>query len=104
MFFVECQPYVPNPFELVHVAAARARTLHRGAEPRIDSAYLSPANVALQEIAAGAFGQGDIARLLPWGQWAQQEADQMEWVEETKFLGSSKDAAAELHSPSGKLH
>jgi DNA-directed RNA polymerase subunit omega len=47
---------VENRFQLVLVAAKRARDLERGAEPRVELENDKPTVVALREIAAGAVG------------------------------------------------
>lgn len=47
---------VENRFQLVLVAAKRARDLERGAEPRVDLEKDKPTVVALREIAAGVVG------------------------------------------------
>lgn len=49
----DCLKNVKNRFELVLVAARRARQLMRGKEPRVDWDNDKPTVVALREIAAG---------------------------------------------------
>ncbi|VVC75039.1 DNA-directed RNA polymerase subunit omega [Aquicella siphonis] len=49
----DCLKNVKNRFELVIVAAKRARQLMRGKEPRVDWDNDKPTVVALREIAAG---------------------------------------------------
>ena len=65
---VDCDRFVPNCFTLVLAAAARARALNRGAEPRLPAVAAPPCELALREIAAGALGAEEIERLLlaPW--------------------------------------
>jgi DNA-directed RNA polymerase subunit omega len=63
LFTVECQPFVPNPYALVHVAAARARALRRGVPPRLKLESQSPGCIALREIAAGAFTSEELLNL-----------------------------------------
>jgi DNA-directed RNA polymerase subunit omega len=48
----DCERVIPNRFELVLLAAARAHELWRGAEPRIGSGRDKPTVLALREIAA----------------------------------------------------
>jgi DNA-directed RNA polymerase subunit omega len=48
----DCLKEIPSRFTLIHVAAQRARSLIRGAKPRIDSKNKSVVT-ALREIAAG---------------------------------------------------
>jgi DNA-directed RNA polymerase subunit omega len=64
VFTVECQRFVPNPYTLVHVAAARARALRRGAPPRLETEGHSLGYAALREIAAGAFTSDELSTLL----------------------------------------
>jgi len=59
-----CQNVLPNPFVLTVAAAARARALNAGAEPRVTAAGTSIAEIALQEIANGAFGDHELAPFL----------------------------------------
>ena len=49
----DCLKNVKNRFELVIVAAKRARQLMRGKEPKVDWDNDKPTVVALREIAAG---------------------------------------------------
>jgi DNA-directed RNA polymerase subunit omega len=49
----DCLKNVKNRFELVIIAAARARQLMRGQEPKIEWDNDKPTVVALREIAAG---------------------------------------------------
>lgn len=48
--------HIPNLFQLVMVAAKRARRLANGAEPTVDWENDKPTVVALREIAAGHIG------------------------------------------------
>ena len=48
----DCERIVPNGFELVVLAAARARQLLRGDEPRVPADGDQPPVIALREIAA----------------------------------------------------
>ena len=49
----DCQQRIENIFDLVRVAAARARRLANGAEPLVPRENEKPSVVALREIAAG---------------------------------------------------
>jgi DNA-directed RNA polymerase subunit omega len=49
----DCLSKVPNMFQLVLVAAKRARQLANGAEPTVEWENDKPTVVALREIAAG---------------------------------------------------
>ncbi|MBN9035775.1 MAG: DNA-directed RNA polymerase subunit omega [Rhizobiales bacterium] len=61
----DCQKVLPNRFALTLAAAARSRALARGAEPRLDVADYSVNELALHEIAAGAFTRDELAPFLP---------------------------------------
>ncbi|HET7608708.1 MAG TPA: DNA-directed RNA polymerase subunit omega [Gammaproteobacteria bacterium] len=52
----DCLEKVPNMFQLVLVAAKRARQLANGAHPMVDWENDKPTVVALREIAAGHIG------------------------------------------------
>ena len=59
---------VTDPFALTLAAAARARALRQGAEPRVD-ADVGPGpgpDLALAEIASGAFAKEELALVLPY--------------------------------------
>jgi len=49
----DCLPVVPNRFEMILLAAARARQLNLGAEPLVEPQRDKPTVVALREIATG---------------------------------------------------
>ena len=49
----DCQQRIENIFDLVRVAAMRARRLANGAEPLVPRENEKPSVVALREIAAG---------------------------------------------------
>lgn len=52
----DCADKIPNMFNLVLVAAKRARQLANGAEPTVEWENDKPTVVALREIAAGYIG------------------------------------------------
>ena len=52
----DCLQNVPNLFQLVLVAARRARKLANGAEPTLDWEHDKPTVLALREVAAGHVG------------------------------------------------
>ncbi len=52
----DCLQHVPNLFQLVMVAAKRARKLANGAEPTVDAENDKMTVVALREVAAGHIG------------------------------------------------
>ncbi len=49
----DCSEKIPNMFQLVLVAAKRARQLANGAEPMVDRENDKPTVVALREVAEG---------------------------------------------------
>jgi len=49
----DCLPFVPNRFEMILLAAARARQLNLGAKPLVEPQRDKPTVVALREIATG---------------------------------------------------
>ena len=51
---IDCERVIPNRFELVLLAAARARALSRGHTPYVSPDGDKPTVIALREIAAGA--------------------------------------------------
>ncbi len=60
----DAKKVVPDPFALTMAAAARARALRHGAEPRIDADVEPGPQLALSEIAAGAFAEEELAPFL----------------------------------------
>ena len=60
----DCEKFLPKRFSLALAAAARCRALHRGAEPRSRRPAASASDLALCEIADGAFSPADLALLL----------------------------------------
>jgi DNA-directed RNA polymerase subunit omega len=61
----DCQKQVPNRFGLALAAAARARALRKGVPVRVQTAGLESTEVALREIASGAFTPKEIGVFLP---------------------------------------
>jgi len=61
----DCVERVPNMFQLVLIAAKRARQLANGAEPMVDWENDKPTIVALREIAEGLIGP-DILNESPF--------------------------------------
>lgn len=64
IYTIDCERFIPNPYHLVHLAAARSRALSRGAEPRIEPHGEPPVLLALREIAEGAFTRDELPTLL----------------------------------------
>ncbi len=57
----DCSEKIPNMFQLVLVAAKRARQLANGAEPMIDWENDKPTVVALREVAEGYITESILA-------------------------------------------
>lgn len=60
----DCLRYAPNRYELVLLAAQRARELNAGNEPRIDPDGHGSPVLALQEICAGALDPDEVRERL----------------------------------------
>jgi len=60
----DCIDKIPNRYELVLIAANRARSIAHGAATTVDTNGDTPAVVALREIAQGAIPPGDRRRAL----------------------------------------
>ena len=60
----DCLEKIPNRFQLTLVAAYRARQLHNGAEPQVNTQGLRDKStvLALREIAAGKVGVEILTR------------------------------------------
>lgn len=73
----DCLQNVPNLFELVMVAAKRARRVANGAEPFVDRENDKPTVVALREIAAGLVTRDvlDEADQTPEDRMAREQAE-----------------------------
>lgn len=69
--------HIPNLFELVMVAAKRARRIANGAEPLVDRENDKPTVVALREIAAGLVSRDllDEADTTPEELLAREQAE-----------------------------
>ncbi|WP_342640238.1 DNA-directed RNA polymerase subunit omega [Rhodoligotrophos ferricapiens] len=60
----DCAKVLPNRFALTLAAAARGRALRRGAEPRSDRLAAGAGDLALHEIAEGAFTRAELGLFL----------------------------------------
>jgi DNA-directed RNA polymerase subunit omega len=60
----DCEKVLPNRFDLAVAAAARVRALSRGGEPRIRISDTGRTELALREIAAGAFEPDELAPFM----------------------------------------
>src|SRR4028119_2205355 len=65
LIVIDAKKVVPDPFALVMAAAARARALRHGAEPRASVPVEPAPDLALSEIASGAFAAEELAPFLP---------------------------------------
>ena len=61
----DCERVLPNRFAMTLAAAARSRALKRGHPPRLDRPATSTVDLALHEIAAGAFTKEELGPFLP---------------------------------------
>lgn len=61
----DCQKVLPNRFALALAAAARSRALARGAGAGLDKTNIAVSELALHEIADGAFTPDELAPFLP---------------------------------------
>ncbi len=52
----DCMEKIPNRFEMVLVAAKRARQIYSGSEPTVEEENDKPTVVALREVAEGNVG------------------------------------------------
>ena len=73
----DCLQNIPNLFELVMVAAKRARRVANGAEPFVERENDKPTVVALREIAAGLVTRDvlDEADQTPEDRMAREQAE-----------------------------
>jgi DNA-directed RNA polymerase subunit omega len=59
----DCLPYVGNRFELVLLAAKRARQIALGSQPLVPGEDDKPAVIALREIASGLITREGLAEI-----------------------------------------
>jgi DNA-directed RNA polymerase subunit omega len=71
----DCLDHIPNIFEMVMVAAKRARRVAHGADPMVELENDKPTVIALREIAEGHVGPAilDEAELTPADDLMQSE-------------------------------
>lgn len=79
----DCLSKIPNQFDLVMVAAKRARRLANGADPLVDLENDKPTVVALREIAAGLINEEILAEM------GQPEDDLLSSAEAEELLAST---------------
>lgn len=90
----DCTQNIPNMFELVLVAAKRARQLANGAEPMVEWDNDKPTVVALREIADGHIDKGILEE-------RDQPADDV-FELESKISTLSSDPFTVWRGPTGK--
>lgn len=99
----DCQKALPNRYALAVAAAARTRALARGAAPRLDASGDGMGDLALREIASGAFTRQELSPFLPE---PERGALPPPPVDPRELRGSdlAKDAAAPVCPPGQALH
>lgn len=91
----DCLEVVPNRFELILLAARRARQLHNGVEPTLDNAENDkPTVLALREIAAGHVDDRMVAR-IELEERERRERDALGWVALEPQAGEASESATE---------
>lgn len=100
----DCETALPNRFVLVLAAAARTRALNRGAEPRLALPHRNASDLALQEIAAGAFKVNELAPFLFPQRAEARLLPAPSTMSELCGDGRSKAAAAPAASPTEAVH
>jgi DNA-directed RNA polymerase subunit omega len=76
----DCIDKVPNRFELVLLAAYRARTIAKGSLPAVEPDNDKPPVIALREIVRGAIGVNDLREALIHSIQPGADVDQPETV------------------------
>tara|TARA_B100000614_G_scaffold259350_1_gene283770 strand:- start:10879 stop:11130 length:252 start_codon:yes stop_codon:yes gene_type:complete len=61
---IDAKKVVPDHFGLVLAASARGHALKAGAQPLVDDAECSPAELAMKEIASRAISEDDLTNFL----------------------------------------
>lgn len=91
----DCLDNVANRFELVLVAAKRARQLARGAEPKVDWENDKPTVVALREIAEGLV----TPAILDEAPESEKPEIEAEFAEALEAEGEAPEASASPNPP-----
>lgn len=97
----DCAKVLPNRFALTLAAAARSRALHRGAEPRSDRPAAGAGDLALHEIAEGAFTPAELGSFLE-GRSGPQLLPRLSAFDPELRGGAPPKSAAAPVSPSGE--
>jgi DNA-directed RNA polymerase subunit omega len=88
----DCLPVVGNRFEMILLAAARARQLNLGAEPLVEIQRDKPTVVALREIATGRLDLDLLRAEACSGRATADTAPSMDVVEEIGAMPSTLEA------------
>ena len=99
----DCVDKVPNRFELVLLAAHRAREIATGGQPTVDRDNDKNPVVALREIAEETQGADALRERLIEANQTQIEVDEPEEDSMTLLMGVEKDAPAQDDMSEEKL-
>lgn len=97
----DCAKVLPNRFALTVAAAARSHALHRDAQPRLDTPAASASDLALREIAEGAFTPAELGLFLKGPSGSRLLPRPPAW-NPTLRGGTPPESATALVSPSGE--
>ncbi|WP_348626237.1 hypothetical protein [Rhizobium sp. CF080] len=97
-------PDLPNEFALTIAAAARSRALQRGAAPRLDLPHAGVSDLALHEIARGAFSRDELAPFLPGSAATTLLPVPDPTTAELRGVGAASTAAAPASCPQETVH
>lgn len=100
----DCQKILPNRFALALAAAARSRALNRGAESRLDRQGVNASELALLEIASGAFVEDELAPYLFPSRARAPLLAPPSTTPEFRGDGGSSAAAAPVSCPQEMVH
>jgi len=89
----DCLPIVENRFEMILLAAARARQLNLGAEPLVEPQRDKPTVVALREIATGGLDLDLLRAEAGSGRATADAAPSTDVIEEIGAVPSTLEAA-----------
>lgn len=76
----DCLEVVNNRFELVLMAARRARQISKGSQPLVDGDDDKPTVIALREIAAGAVSE-ELLEAVDRAERERAEREALAWAE-----------------------
>jgi DNA-directed RNA polymerase subunit omega len=90
----DCVDKVPNRFELVLLAAHRAREIATGSAPSVDRDHDKNPVVALREIAEETQSADDLRERLIEANQTQNEVDEPEEDQKGLLMGAERDMPA----------